>query len=149
MGVIVILVVTVALAAAGCGSSAAPDPGAPLVEIEARGGLCPEGECHSITRITRGGVVAYLGPAGEATTPLDPGTAAALRQAVDSADYRAIAGRPFLGQCPIAVDGQEIVYRFHAPGGVVELSSCEVAIDLASQPFATLEAALRTGRLID
>ena len=66
----------------------------------------------------------------------------ALRTEVEQADYVSIRGRPFTGECPTAVDGQETVYTFHVTTGDREIASCEVAINPTDPLFVAVDAAL-------
>jgi hypothetical protein len=66
----------------------------------------------------------------------------ALRTEVGKADYLAIRSRPFTGECPTAVDGQEFVYTFHVTTGDREIASCEIAIDASDPLFVAVNAAL-------
>jgi hypothetical protein len=79
--------------------------------------------------------------------PLEMGTArpdiiVALTAAVDGADYDAIRSVPFTGECPVHVDGQEIIYEFATDTGVERIASCETEVDPGHPLFAAVEAAL-------
>ena len=49
---------------------------------------------------------------------------------------------PFTGECPVNVDGQEIIYEFGAPSGTERIASCEVEVDPGLPSFAAVQAAL-------
>ena len=73
---------------------------------------------------------------------MPPEVIESLQTEVEQADYVAIRGRPFTGECPTAFDGQEVIYTFHVTTGDREIASCEVAIDPADPLFVAVEAAL-------
>lgn len=114
----------------------------PLVTVEMRGGLCPAGACDTTVFLEADGRVHSA-----AKPPNDLGVApaasmTALSAAISSADFATIKARKFTGQCPVAFDGQELVFTFAAPGGSQRIASCEVAIDWGSPLFVALGAAL-------
>jgi hypothetical protein len=79
--------------------------------------------------------------------PLEMGTArpdimVALAAAVDQADYDAIRSVPFTGECPVHVDGQEVIYEFATGAGAERIASCETEVDPGHPLFAAVEAAL-------
>ena len=64
-----------------------------------------------------------------------------LRTAIGTTNFEAIRSRPFLGMCPTAFDGQELVYiveRGTRPGA--DRVSCDVEVD----PQAPLFSAIHT-----
>jgi hypothetical protein len=67
---------------------------------------------------------------------------AALTAAISSTDFPAMKARTFTGQCPVALDGQELTFEFAAPGGTQRIASCEVDIDWGSPLFVAVAAAL-------
>src|SRR5262245_25219754 len=106
----------VALFAAGCALVESPTAG-PLVTVEATGGMCRTGTCQSLIAIEADGRVHQVQPEvaemGQATgESID-----ALRTAIAVTDFEAIRSRPFLGTCPTAFDGQELVYSVATPHG--------------------------------
>jgi hypothetical protein len=66
----------------------------------------------------------------------------ALDAAVKATDFGVIRSRPFTGACPVAFDGQEVIYEFRAPTGVERVVSCETEIDPDDPLFAAATAAL-------
>jgi hypothetical protein len=115
----------------------------PLVSIDAHGGHCLEGECGTLTTITRDGRVTIEGSGDPVTDAVDPSLLATLAAAVDSADFARIISMPFTGECPIAFDGQELTYTFHPAGRApIAIASCEVAIDPADPLFRTIDQVL-------
>jgi hypothetical protein len=128
------LVLLAALLAFALGACATVDPlvpgdvrdDAPLVTIETRGGLCPDGECHGVTVIRVDGSVA-LDDGGVARMP--EVVVAPLRAAVAATDFAGLRAIAFEGVCPVAFDGMETVYTFQTPHGPERLASCETTID--------------------
>jgi hypothetical protein len=136
--------VVAAVALAGCSSVApVPLPGVdPLVTVQMRGGMCPDGTCDAEVVLERDGRV------HDGKTPrgvlgrVSANAFAALDAAVLSADFAALKSRPFTGECPVAFDGQELVFEFAVPGGTQRLASCEVEIDWGSPLFIALAGAM-------
>jgi hypothetical protein len=120
-----------------------PVPAGPLVKVTTRGGECVNGPCGSIIEIARDGTVTEVLP-GSKDLGIVPGNVmVALNAAITAADFVAIRARPFTGECPMAFDGQEVIYEFGAPGGTQRIASCETEIDPDSPVFAAVSAALK------
>jgi hypothetical protein len=119
----------------------APPPG-PLLTVEWRGGLCPEGLCERSIEIDSDGTVRSSHPAPHVVGQIPPATLDRLSTAIRSADFAAIQGRRFTGTCPMAYDGQEIVYTFHLTAGARVVASCSVAIDPNDPLFRAADAAI-------
>lgn len=115
---------------------------APLVVVEARGGECPQGACGGTTVVERDGRVHTTTPARQELGVVPPEVLQALIVEVDQADFEAVAGRPFTGECPVNFDGQERIYTFGTGGGQVRLASCEVEIDPDDPLFVAVDAAI-------
>ena len=114
----------------------------PLVTVQMRGGMCPEGMCDSSVILDRDGRV-HSG----AKPPNDLGVATAanmstLSAAIAAADFATLRAKPFTGECPIAFDGQELIFEFATPGGTQRLASCDVDIDWGHPLFVALAASL-------
>ena len=62
--------------------------------------------------------------------------------AIGAADFEAIRSRPFTGTCPIAFDGQEIIFDFGAAAAIERVASCQVAIDWSDPLFVAAVAAV-------
>jgi hypothetical protein len=138
--------VFVAAIVAGCGweffgVQASPIAG-PLVTVETRGGECPAGPCGQTTVIERDGQVHLIAPAPADLGTVEPTLLEALRVEIDRADFAAIAGRPFTGECPTAFDGQETIFTFETSNGSHRFASCEVEIDTDAPLFAATLAAV-------
>ena len=139
------LVVAIAvLILSGCGpAGGVVIPGAgPLVTVSMEGGMCPEGACASSVILERDGRVHSA-----AKPPNDLGRAssqamAALTAAIQATDYAAIKARPFTGVCPIAFDGQQLIFEFSVGAGTQRIASCEVDIDWGHPLFVAVGAAL-------
>jgi hypothetical protein len=138
--------VFVAAIVAGCGweffgVKTSPIAG-PLVTVETRGGECPAGACGQTTVVERDGRVHMIAPAPAELGTVDPTLLEALRVEIEQADFAAIAGRPFTGECPTAFDGQETIFTFETSTGSHRLASCEVEIDPDAPLFAATLAAV-------
>ncbi|HET9851037.1 MAG TPA: hypothetical protein VFP56_00860 [Candidatus Limnocylindrales bacterium] len=143
------LLSAVALAAGAlgaCGSAATGEliPGTgPLVSVQMRGGMCADGGmCDSSVILDRDGRVR-----SSAKPPNDLGVVSAanmstLTAAIAATDFATLRSKPFTGECPIAFDGQELIFEFAAIGGTQRLASCEVDIDWGHPLFIAVAAAL-------
>ena len=143
----IVAIVGLSSALLGCSPSAIasllPVPAGPLVTMTSRGGECPEGMCGSAIVIERDGRVHRLEPDPAELGTVPPNALAALDTLVRTTNFDAIRARPFTGTCPMAYDGQEVIFEFGAPGGIERIASCETDIDPDSPVFAAVGAALR------
>jgi hypothetical protein len=116
----------------------------PLVTIETRGGLCFDGECHSVVSIEGDGRLHQVAPRDAELGRVPPALVAALRAEIDRANWPLLRSRPFRDTCPTAYDGQETIYIFtHTQGTAFErLGSCEVVIDPSHPLFRAVGAAI-------
>lgn len=110
-----------------------------LVTYQAEGGECPQGPCGFRAEIRRDGTVTRSD--GMAQTVDGPSLTRLVEQ-VGAADWRAILARPFIGECPRNVDGQESVYTFDTVAGPVTVAGCTVEIDPQQEPFQTVRGIL-------
>jgi hypothetical protein len=143
--VVGLVLAAVALGTAGCATDAsAPVPSAdgPLLTVETRGGLCPEGPCGTTLVVERDGRARVAARPPNDLGSVPPLRLAALDLAIRAADFAELRRHPFTGTCPTAYDGPEVVYTFGAPGGAERVASCEVAIDPAAPLFRAVAAAL-------
>jgi hypothetical protein len=156
---VVALILALALIPAACGSPP-PSPSStpretptpsivastpfafPLVTVETRGGECPDGGCNRLLNIEADGRLHEVIPKDRVVGTVPPEVIDGLRTEVEGADYRGIRSHPFTGECPTAVDGQEVIYTFHVTTGDREVASCEIAIDPADPLFVAVAAAL-------
>jgi hypothetical protein len=136
---------------AGCSpsvvASLVPVTSGPLVTVTTRGGECPEGMCESMIVIGRDGRVQRLAPAIEDLGIVPANALVGLDTAVRTTNFDAIRARRFTGECPMAYDGQEIVYEFGAPGGVQRIASCETEIHPDAPIFAAVSAAMQAASI--
>ena len=138
-GLVIVLVMACSPSAV---ASLLPIAAGPLVTVTTRGGECFDGPCGSTIVIERDGRIHQTAPA-TAELGIVPGAAlAALAAAVNATDFDVVRSRPFTGECPVAFDGQEVVYEFGAPGGAERIASCETEIDLNQRVFAAVTDAL-------
>jgi hypothetical protein len=136
-----------ASAAASTPASAAPrtppaTAAGPLLTVETRGGLCAAGPCGTTVTLERDGRVHVAAKPPNDLGTVAPAALAALDAAIRAADFTPIRSHPFTGQCPTAVDGQEIVFEFGAPSGVERIATCETAVDFGSPLFRAVSMAL-------
>jgi hypothetical protein len=139
----VVWLVVAALALAGCNSNfPLPLPG-PLVTVEMRGGLCADGgTCDDTVIIERDGRVHRAAKPPNDLGQVDSNAMAALTAAVQATDFAKLKSTPFTGECPIAFDGQELVFEFSVGAGTQRIASCEVDIDWGHPLFVAVGVAL-------
>jgi len=130
----------VVLAVAGCGGQAAI--AGPLMSVELRGGECFAARCGMTVTLERDGRVhgATKPPNDLGTVPV--GQVRMLDRLIGATDFAIVRSRPFVGDCPTAFDGQEIVFKFSTPAGVQRIASCEFVIDYGSPLFVAVSTAL-------
>ena len=128
---------------AACGSTGvAPVEVGPLLTVQMRGGMCMDGPCdHAVILEPDGRVHDGATPAKDLGRVPAP-TMATLTAAIQGADYAALKSRPFTGECPIAFDGQELIFEFTVGAGTQRLASCEVDIDWGHPLFVAVGIAL-------
>jgi len=136
-----IVIGLVALAAAACDQipTLIAPPGDPIVQVELRGGLCPEGACQVRLALAADGTISR---SDGTSHRLDAGTMGRVAAAIGSADWDAILATPFEGTCPVAFDGSEAVWTVRTSRGVVTVASCTTLVDSTQEPWQTLERAL-------
>jgi hypothetical protein len=133
-----------ALTLAACGSQASgviPDSG-PVVTVTIHGGLCAAVPCDQVVILDRDGHVhAGVKPPNDlGQVPAD--VMATLTAAIARTDFAALRSHPFTGQCPVDVDGQELIFEFEVGGATQRIASCDIDIDWGSPLFRALAAAL-------
>jgi hypothetical protein len=131
----------IALIAAGCALVQPPTDG-PLVTVEATGGMCREGTCRRVVAIEADGRVHQTEPEAMDIHQVTGESIDVLRTAIGVTDFEAIRSRPFLGTCPTAFDGQELVYTVATPHGPERIASCDVEVDPQAPLFAAVHAIL-------
>ena len=127
--------------AAGCALAEAPVAG-PLVTVEATGGHCREGTCRSVVPIEADGRVHQTEPAEMEIHQVTGESIDLLRAAIGTTDFEAIRSQPFLGTCPTAFDGQELVYTVATANGSERIASCDVQVDPQAPLFTAIHAIL-------
>jgi hypothetical protein len=138
----VLRLLVVSVLAAGC---ALIEPQGPLVTLEARGGLCPEGECRATVVIEGDGRVHQIEPNAAEFQRVNGESIDVLKSALAVTDFAAIRSRPFTGVCPTAVDGTELIFTFATLAGPERISSCEVEIDLDEPLFVAVHGIIGAG----
>jgi hypothetical protein len=136
----VIRMLLIAVVVAGCALVPSPASAGPLVTVEATGGMCRTGTCESSFVIEADGRVHQVAPEAAEIGQATGESIEALRAAIGFTDFEAIRARPFLGTCPTAFDGQELVYTVATAHGPESIASCDVEVD----PNAPLFAAIHT-----
>lgn len=110
-----------------------------LLTIRAEGGHCVNGGCWSEKQIKADGAFTAADSTGAQTTgTLDAAAVAELTQQIAATDFEQIKAQPFTGTCPIAFDGQELIYTFQTLSGPQTIASCKVGIDENSPLFQTV-----------
>jgi hypothetical protein len=119
-----------------------PTPSGPLLTIESRGGRCVDGPCGNMLIVELDGRVHQAAKPPNDLGFVDPDLLAELKQAIADADFAEIKSHPFTEECPVNYDGTEIVVDFGTANGTEHIEGCQVAIDWAAPPFATIKLAL-------
>jgi hypothetical protein len=130
------------LVAAGCALVQSPAGDGPLVTVEATGGMCRTGTCRSVIVIEADGRVRQTEPEAGEISQVTAESIDVLQTAIDITDFEAIRSRPFLGTCPTAFDGQELVYTIATPHGPERIASCDVEVDPQAPLFVAIHAIL-------
>jgi hypothetical protein len=138
----VIRVAVFALVVAGCALVHPPAPVGPLVTVEATGGMCRTGTCRSVIAIEADGRVHQVEPDPVEISQVTGESVDVLQTAIAITDFAAIRSRPFLGTCPTAYDGQELVYTIATANDLERIASCDVEIDPDMPLFTAIHAIL-------
>ena len=131
-----------ALSLGACNSTTVLPATGPLVTVQMRGGECAAGPCDTTVLLDRDGHVHSAAKPPNGLGQVPAGAMATLTAAITQTDYAAIRSHPFTGQCPVAVDGQELIFEFAVGTGTQRIASCEVAIDWGQPLFVALAVAL-------
>jgi hypothetical protein len=134
--------VVATLTLAGCNSNIPVSLGGPLVTVETRGGMCPAGACDSGVILESDGRVHAAAKPPNDLGQVDAKAMAALTAAIQATDFAAIRSHPFTGECPVAFDGQELIFEFSVGTGTQRIASCEVDIDWGHPLFVALGVAI-------
>jgi hypothetical protein len=137
-----LLLVVATVAACSGGSLPIPIGTGPLLTVETRGGECFAAPCGSTIVVERDGRVHEAAKPPNDLGQVPPDKLATLDTAIRTTDFAALKGRPFIGECPTAFDGQEFVFEFGAPGGPQRLATCEIEVDYGSPLFVAVGGAI-------
>ena len=110
--------------------------------VVTQGGECMQGACGGTVAIEADGRVHATGDAPAELGTLSEVVRDALATEIADADFDAIRSHPFTDTCPIAYDGQQVIYTFATASGPVRIDSCEVVVDPANPLFVAVAAAL-------
>jgi len=139
----ILWLVVAALALTGCNSNVPLPLAGPLVTVQMRGGLCADGGvCDNTVILERDGRVHSAAKPPNDLGHVDGQAMAALAAAIQATDWAALKAHPFTGECPIAFDGQELVFEFGVGTGTQRIASCEVDIDWGNPLFVAVGVAL-------
>ena len=114
----------------------------PLLSVETVGGECAEGACHRLINLEADGTLREVIPRTRVVGTVPKELLDALQIEMDQANFAWIESKAFTGECPTAVDGQELIYTFHLVTGDEEIRSCKVAIDEAHPLFRAVSAVM-------
>lgn len=132
-----------AMIVAACSSTTVLPATGPLVTVTMHGGECVGGiTCDTTIYLDRDGRVHSAAKPPNDLGQVPANVMATLTAAVAQTDYAALKSHPFTGQCPTAVDGQELIFEFAVGTGTQRISSCEVAIDWGHPLFVAIGVAL-------
>ena len=139
----IVWLVVAALGLIGCSTNVPLPLTGPLLTVEMRGGLCADGgACDTSVILDRDGRVHAAAKPPNDLGHVDTRKMAALAAAIQATDWAALESHPFTGQCPIAFDGQELIFEFSVGTGAQRIASCEVDIDWGNPLFVAVGAAL-------
>jgi hypothetical protein len=134
--------VVATLTLAGCNTNLPVQLPGPLLTVETRGGLCPAEACDNSVILERDGRVHAAAKPPNDLGRVDAGAMATLAAAIQATDWATLRSHPFTGQCPIAFDGQELIFKFSVGTGTQRIASCEVDIDWGNPLFLAVGVAL-------
>ena len=139
----ILWLVVAALALTGCSSNVPLPLVGPVVTVEMRGGLCANGgACDSSVILDRDGRVHSAAKPPNDLGRVDGQAMAALAATIQATDWASLKSHPFTGECPIAFDGQELIFEFSVGTGTQRIASCEVDIDWGNPLFVAVGVAL-------
>ena len=112
-----------------------------LASVRFTGGMCQYGACDALLTIRRDGHYTYqIGDNTEKTGTVTEAKVETLAQEIAKADFERIKSVPFTGTCPIAYDGQELIYTFQTAAGPQVIASCKVQVDENAPLFKATQA---------
>ena len=116
---------------------------APLLTVTYTGGLCVYGACGAEYTVTMDGTITYTrGDGTNRNAQITDEELATLAEAIATADYEALMSEPFTDVCPIAYDGQEVIYTFVTPTGEKIIDSCVHVIQEDAELFRVVNELL-------
>jgi hypothetical protein len=135
--------VVAALALSGCNANVPLPLAGPMLTVEMHGGLCADGGmCDDTLILERDGRVHSAAKPPNDLGQVGGASVAALTAAIEATDWTALKSRRFTGACPVAFDGQELIFEFGIGTGTQRIASCEVDIDWGNPVFVAVGAAL-------
>ncbi len=112
-----------------------------ILTIRAEGGHCVSGACWSEQQVKADGSFTATDSTGaQKKGTVDAAHVAELTQQIAATDFAQLKAQPFTGICPLAFDGQELIYTFHTVSGPQTIASCTVGIDENSPLFQNIAA---------
>ena len=134
--------VVAALLLTGCNTTVPVPLAGPLLTVEMRGGMCPAGACDSSVILEPDGRVHAVAKPPNDLGRVDAQAMATLTAVIQATDWATLRSHPFTGQCPIAFDGQELIFEFSVGTGTQRIASCEVDIDWGNPLFVAVGVTL-------
>jgi hypothetical protein len=139
----VLLLGAAAFVVGACSFISQPQPATgPLVTVSTRGGECFNGPCARSVILDRSGTVHSAAKPPNELGQVPAGTMAVLTTTIQATDFAALTSHRFTGECPIAFDGQELIFEFAVGGTTQRIASCEVDIDWGHPLFVAVGVAL-------
>jgi hypothetical protein len=138
----VLLLASLAACNSAIGSATEAPATGTLVTVTTHGGLCATVPCDSSAFLDADGHVHASTKPPNDLGQVPANVMATLTAAIATTDFAAVKSHPFTGQCPVAVDGQELIFEFAVASSTQRIASCEVQIDWGSPLFVALAAAL-------
>lgn len=127
-----------------------PDaPGGPLYTVasaKASGGMCPDGECTSEVEILSDGRVIAKNGTDRYLGAMSKFDLSELQDAVEDIDMTSLPARGADYTCPVAYDGQKVVFSFYGDEEPKVIDSCEhdptglQAVDIVTQEWEAVVA---------
>jgi hypothetical protein len=87
------------------------------------------GTCGSIVVLDTDGRVRTAAKPPNDLGAVPAADVAGLTELIATTDFAAIRAHPFTGTCPVAFDGQEVVYEFTTTSGIERIESCVTEVD--------------------
>ena len=108
-----------------------------LLNIKSSGGLCPNGNVCSSTKIIMNDGSILIDNKLKTKADLTK-----LISLINTANFDEIRSKKFTGTCPTAYDGQEVTYTFYTLTVTQTISNCEFEIDNKSPLFSEINKIL-------